>query len=85
MTVPSERVLCVKREDMFPDGAWHGFVSKDLERHQAVIREQHFFKPRAEVETDPHLEAVGLFECYTHPELAEIWSDFARFEAMRAV
>src|SRR4029077_17264147 len=54
----SEQVLCVRREDIFPDGAWHGFVSEDLERHQAVIREHHFFKPRAEVEDDPNFQQI---------------------------
>ena len=48
----SEQVLCVKREDMFPDGAWHGFVSKDLDRHQVLIRERYFFMSRAVVEND---------------------------------
>ena len=27
MKVAAEQVLCVKREDIFPDGAWHGFVT----------------------------------------------------------
>jgi predicted NUDIX family phosphoesterase len=54
----SEQVLCVSRKDIFPDGAWHGFVSEDLARHQAVIREHHFFKPRAEVEEDPSFQQI---------------------------
>jgi len=53
MRVAAEQVLCVRREDIFPDGAWHGFVSENLDRHQKVIREHHFFKPRAQVENDP--------------------------------
>jgi predicted NUDIX family phosphoesterase len=51
---------------MFPDGAWHGFVSDHLERHQAVIRERHFFKPRAEVEDDPSFQQIipyVVFRC----------------------
>ena len=62
----SEQVLCVRREDIFPDGAWHGFVSTDLERHQAVIREHHSFQPRAEVEDDPTYQQVipyVVFRC----------------------
>jgi predicted NUDIX family phosphoesterase len=62
----SEQVLCVKREDIFPDGAWHGFVSNDLERHQAVIRERHFFKPRAEVENDPGYQQVIPYVVFRH-------------------
>ena len=30
----SEHVLCLGREDIFPDGAWHGFVASGLERAQ---------------------------------------------------
>ena len=50
MSVATEQVLVVRRDDMFPDGAWHGFVTENLERHQRVIRERHTFKPRAEAD-----------------------------------
>ena len=61
-----EHVLCVRRDDMFPDGAWHGFVSQDLERHQAVIRERHFFKPRSEVENDPNYQQIIPYVVFRH-------------------
>jgi len=66
VTVASEQVLCVRREDMFPDGAWHGFVSKDLDRHQVVIRERHFFRPRAEVENDPAYQQIIPYVVFRH-------------------
>lgn len=62
----SEQVLCVNRDDIFPDGAWHGFVSEDLERHQAVIRERHFFKPRSEVEDDPRFQQIIPYVVFRH-------------------
>lgn len=62
----SEQVLCVKREDIFPDGAWHGFVSSDLERHQRVIREHHSFRPRAEVEDDPSYQQIIPYLVFRH-------------------
>ena len=62
----SEQVLCVKREDIFPDGAWHGFVSKDLERHQTLIRERHFFRPRAEVENDSAYQQIIPYVVFRH-------------------
>ena len=62
----SEHVLCVKREDIFPDGAWHGFVSEGLERHQAVIREHHFFMPRSEVEDDPGYQQIIPYVVFRH-------------------
>jgi predicted NUDIX family phosphoesterase len=62
----SEQVLCVKRADIFPDGAWHGFVSSDLERHQMLIRDRHFFKPRAEVENDPSYQQIIPYVVFRH-------------------
>ena len=64
--VTSEQVLCVKRDDIFPDGAWHGFVSDQLERHQSVIREHHFFMPRAEVEDDPTYQQIIPYVVFHH-------------------
>ena len=54
----AEHVLCVRREDLFPDGAWYGFIAEGLERYQTVIREQSFFMPRAEVEDDPAYQQI---------------------------
>ena len=62
----SEKVLCVKREDMFPDGAWHGFVSRDLDRHQSVIREHHFFMARDSVENDPAYQQIIPYVVFRH-------------------
>jgi len=64
--VATEQVLCVKREDIFPDGAWHGFVADRLDRHQAVIREHHFFMPRAEVENDPAYQQIIPYVVFRH-------------------
>jgi predicted NUDIX family phosphoesterase len=66
MTVATEQVLCVKREDIFPDGAWHGFVSDRLDRHQAVIREHHFFMARSEVEDDPNYQQIIPYVVFRH-------------------
>ena len=66
MTAATEQVLCVKREDIFPDGAWHGFVSDRLERHQAVIREHHFFMARAKVEDDPSYQQIIPYVVFRH-------------------
>ncbi|MHB8588880.1 MAG: NUDIX domain-containing protein [Candidatus Dormibacteraceae bacterium] len=69
MSNASEQVLCVKREDIFPDGAWHGFVSQDLERHQAVIRERHMFMARAAVENDPTYQQIIPYVVFRHGAL----------------
>lgn len=62
----SEHVLCVSREDIFPDGAWHGFVDAGLERAVAVIRERSFFMPRAEVEDDPAYQQIIPYVVFRH-------------------
>jgi predicted NUDIX family phosphoesterase len=66
VTAASEQVLCVKREDIFPDGAWHGFVSDKLDRHQAVIREHHFFMARSRVEDDPNYQQIIPYVVFRH-------------------
>ena len=66
MRAAAEEVLCVRSEDMFPDGAWHGFVTENLDRHQSVIRERHFFKPRAEVENDPSFQQIIPYVVFRH-------------------
>ena len=68
MTGPraAEQVLCVKREDIFPDGAWHGFITGGLDRYQKVIREQHFFMPRPDVEEDPSYQQIIPYVVFHH-------------------
>ncbi len=61
-----EHVLCVRRDELFPDGAWYGFISEGLERYQKVIREQSFFMPRAEVEEDPGYQQIIPYVVFRH-------------------
>ena len=56
----------MKREDIFPDGAWHGFITDGLERHQKVIREKHFFMPRPDVEEDPTYQQIIPYVVFHH-------------------
>ena len=64
----TEHVLCVRRDDLFPDGAWHGFVGEGLERIQEVIRAKSFFMPRGEVEEDPTYQQVIPYVVFRHGE-----------------
>lgn len=61
-----EHVLCVRRDELFPDGAWYGFISEGLERYEKVIREQSFFMPRAEVEEDPSYQQIIPYVVFRH-------------------
>jgi predicted NUDIX family phosphoesterase len=62
----AEHVLCVSREEVFPDGAWHGFVDAGLDRVVSVIRERSFFMPRAEVEDDPSYQQIIPYVVFRH-------------------
>jgi predicted NUDIX family phosphoesterase len=64
--VATEQVLVVRREDIFPDGAWHGFVTEDLDRYQRLIREKHLFMPRAGVEDDPNFQQIIPYVVFRH-------------------
>jgi len=66
VTAASEQVLCVRRDDIFPDGAWHGFVTDDLERYQSVIRDRYVFRPRADVEDDPAYQQIIPYVVFRH-------------------
>ena len=61
-----EHVLCVRRDEVFPDGAWHGFISEGLERYQSVIRGSSFFMPRSAVEDDPTFQQVIPYIVFRH-------------------
>lgn len=64
--VSVERVLCVRREDVFPDGPWDGLVSERLEAVRQAIRERSFFMPRGEVEEDPGYQQVIPYVVFRH-------------------
>ena len=54
----SEEVLVVPRSEIFPDGAWHGFIDADPERYLSIIAERRQFRPRGEVEEDPDYQQI---------------------------
>lgn len=66
MPVATEQVLVVRRDEIFPDGAWHGFVTENLDRYRSVIRERHLFKPRPDVEDDPNFQQIIPYVVFRH-------------------
>jgi len=62
-----EDVLCVPRATIFPDGAWHGLVTRGLERVLRTIRAASEYRPRAEVEDDPEHQQVIPYCVVHHP------------------
>jgi len=62
----AEQVLCVRREDVFPDGPWDGLRSERLDAVHEAIRERSFFMPRGEVEEDPSFQQVIPYVVFRH-------------------
>lgn len=54
------------RADIFPGGAWHGFVGDNLDRHLEVIASRHEFRPRGDVEDDPAWQQIIPFIVFRH-------------------
>jgi len=64
--VAVEHVLCVRREEIFPAGAWDGFVSEGLDEARRIFRDQSFFMPRREVEEDPGYQQIIPYVVFRH-------------------
>jgi predicted NUDIX family phosphoesterase len=63
-----EHVLCVRRDEVFPDGAPNGFIGEGLERVQQVLRQGSFFMERSQVEDDPTYQQVIPYVVFRHGE-----------------
>lgn len=64
----AEHVLCVRREEIFPAGAWDGFVSEGLDEARRIFRDRSFFMPRREVEEDPSYQQIIPYVVFRHGE-----------------
>src|SRR5438105_4270441 len=63
----AEDVLCVPRTTIFPDGAWHGLVTRGLERLLRTVNAVSEYRPRADVEDDPALQQIIPYCVVHHP------------------
>ena len=64
----SEDVLVVPRADIFPDGAWHGFIDEAPERYLEIVAARHEFRPRGEVEEDPDYQQIIPYIVFRHED-----------------
>ena len=62
-----EDVLCVPRTTIFPDGAWHGLVTRGLERVLRTVRAASEYQPRSEVEDNAELQQIIPYCVVRHP------------------
>jgi len=64
--IPDELVLVVRRELLFPDGAWHGVKRVDYAEYEQLIRQNQEFLPRARMETDARYKQIIPYLIFTH-------------------
>jgi predicted NUDIX family phosphoesterase len=62
----TEEVLVVPRAEIFPDGAWHGFIDEDPERYLSIIADRRQFRSRGEVEEDPDYQQIIPYLVFRH-------------------
>jgi predicted NUDIX family phosphoesterase len=62
-----EDVLVVPRATIFPDGAWHGLVTRGLERVLRTINATAEYRPRRLVEDDPGVQQIIPYCVVRHP------------------
>lgn len=53
-----ERVMVVRREDIFRWGIWNGVRTENLKKYINLISTKHKFLPRGQVETDPAWQQI---------------------------
>lgn len=53
-----ENILVVKRESLFPQGAWQGIQHVDFAPFIETITQEQEFLPRSRMETDPHFKQI---------------------------
>jgi len=62
-----EDVLCVPRATIFPDGAWHGLVTRNLARVLRTVRAASEYRQRSDIEDDPSLQQIIPYCVVHHP------------------
>ena len=64
--VKTERILVVKRSDLFQESAWTGMKSVDFEKYLKLIQEKRVFIPRNEAETDFNYKQIIPYLVFQH-------------------
>lgn len=61
-----EQILVIRRDLLFPDGAWNGLKAVDFESYLALIQTQKEFHSRAAMETDPAYKQIIPYLIFEH-------------------
>lgn len=77
-----EEVLVVRRAQLFPAGAFHGFSSEGIDRYLATIAAHAVFAARDRVEHDPSLKQIIPYVVLRHQQsIFLVWRTRAGSEA----
>jgi predicted NUDIX family phosphoesterase len=58
--------LVIKRDDLFPIGAWSGLRKVDFDEYLTIIQTKKEFMPRSHMETDPTYKQIIPYLVYTY-------------------
>ncbi len=63
-----ELILCVKRDELFPQGAWSGMQAVDYSNYSDLIQKHQEFMPRSHMETDPTYKQIIPYLIYSYQD-----------------
>lgn len=63
---PQEQILVIRRDLLFPDGAWHGLKAVDFTSYLNLIQNHKEFNSRAAMETDPTYKQIIPYLIFEH-------------------
>lgn len=63
-----ELILVVKRDTLFPEGAWTGMKKVDVTHYLELIRNHQEFMPRSHMETDPTYKQIIPYLVYEYQD-----------------
>ena len=63
-----EYILVVKRNNLFPHGAWNGFKQVDFENYLKIIHDTKEFLPRSLMEDDPTYKQIIPYLVFKHED-----------------
>lgn len=61
-----ELILVIKRDTLFPQGAWQGLQSVDFLAYSELIQKNQEFMPRSHMETDPTYKQIIPYLVYEY-------------------
>lgn len=65
----NESILVIKKEILFPNGAWDGIQQVDFDKYLTLIKKHQEFMPRGLAEQDTHYKQIIPYLVFKHNDL----------------